>query len=78
MLNVAKVQYKLRVASGLNLLWRGSMEWNMEENCKWNGIWKKNLVWNGRKLPVWNMEKSSSILYHAVAVPASSSGDVEN
>ena len=26
-----------------------SMEWNME--------WK----WNGRKLPVWNMEKLSSI-----------------
>ena len=51
----------------------------------WNGIWKKILVWNGRflvwngrKLPVLNMEKSSSIPYHAlVAAPASSSGDVE-
>ena len=32
MLNVAKVQYKLRVASGLNLPWYGSMEWNMEDN----------------------------------------------
>ena len=38
----------------------------------WNGIWKKILVWNGkflvwngRKLPVCNMEKSSSIPYHA-------------
>ena len=31
-LNIAKVQYKLRVASGLNLPWYGSMEWNMEEN----------------------------------------------
>ena len=47
----------------------------------WNGIWKKILVWNGiwngrflvwkwngRKLPVWNMEKSSSIPYHALLV----------
>ena len=47
----------------------------------WNGIWKKILVWNGiwdgrflvwngngmeRKLPVRNMEKSSSIPYHAL------------
>ena len=39
----------------------------------WNGIWNKILVWNGRflawngrKLPVWNMEKSSSIPYHAL------------
>ena len=34
------------------------MEWNMEENfsMKW-----KIFVSNGRKLPVWNMEKSSSI-----------------
>ena len=37
----------------------------------WNGVWKKILVWNGRflvwngrKLPVWNMEKSSSIPFH--------------
>ena len=47
----------------------------------WNGIWKEILVWNmewkifgmewkwnGRKLPVWNMEKSSSIPYHALVV----------
>ena len=45
----------------------------------WNGIWKKILVrngiwngrflvWNGRKFPVWNMEKSSSIPYHALSV----------
>ena len=31
-LNVAKVQYKLREASGLNLPWYGKL---------WNGIWKK-------------------------------------
>ena len=31
-----------------------SMEWNME--------WKIfSMEWNGRKLPVWNMEKLSSI-----------------
>ena len=31
-INVAKVQHKLPVASGLYLAWYGSMEWNMEEN----------------------------------------------
>ena len=71
MLNVAKVQYKLREASGLNLPWYGSMEWNMEENfsMKWNMEWKifiMELKWNERKLPVWNMEKSSSIPFHTV------------
>ena len=40
--NVAKVQYNLRAASGLNLSWNGSMEWNMEENfsMEWNMEWK--------------------------------------
>ena len=40
----------------------------------WNGIWKKLLAWNGRllvwngqKLPVWNVEKSSSIPCHALS-----------
>ena len=33
-----------------------SMEWNM----KWK-IFGMEWKWNGRKLPVWNMEKSSSI-----------------
>ena len=69
-LNVGKVQYKLRVASDLNLPWYGNMEWNMEENFsmeynkeeKFSMEWK----WNGGKLPVWNMEKSSSIPYHAL------------
>ena len=38
-----------------------SMEWNME--CKIFGVeWK----WNGRKLPEWNMEKSSSIPLHTM------------
>ena len=46
-----------------------SMEWNMEENfsMEWNMKWKifgMEWKWNGRKLPVWNMEKSSSIPYH--------------
>ena len=44
-----------------------SMEWNMEENfsMEWKILgmeWK----WNGRKLPVWNMEKSSSIPFHTM------------
>ena len=45
------------------------MEWNMEKNLVWNGIWDgRFLAWNGngRKSPVWNMEKSSSIPYHAL------------
>ena len=39
---MAKVQYKLRVASGLNLACYGSMEWNMEENfsMEWKMEWK--------------------------------------
>ena len=70
-LNVAKMQCKLRVASGLNLPWYGSTEWNMEENCsmEWKMEWKifsMEWKWNGRKFPEWNMEKSSSIPYHAL------------
>ena len=69
------------IASSLKFLWYGSMEWNMEENfsmewnmeenfsMKWNMEWKifgMEWKWNGRKLPVWNMEKSSSILFHTM------------
>ena len=48
-----------------------SMEWNMEENfsMEWNMGWKifgMEWKWNGRKLPVWNMEKSSSIPFHTM------------
>ena len=44
-----------------------SMEWNMEENfsMEWKifGMeWKRS----GRKLPVWNMEKSSSLPFHTM------------
>ena len=41
-----------------------SMEWNMEENfgMEWQ-IFSMEWKLNGRKLPVWNVEKSSSILY---------------
>ena len=47
------------------------MEWNMEENfsMEWNMEWKifgMEWKWNGRKLPVWNMEKSSSIPFHTM------------
>ena len=47
------------------------MEWNVEENfsMEWNMEWKifsKEWIWNGRKLPVWNMEKSSSIPFHTM------------
>ena len=37
------MHYELRVASGLNLPWYVSIEWNMEENfsMEWNMEWKK-------------------------------------
>ena len=58
-LNVAKMQYKLRVASGLKLPWYGSMEWNMEEYFSME--WKK----------IAHMEYGKivfhSIPYHALA-----------
>ena len=58
--NIAKVQNIPCFASTLKVLWYGSMEWNMEENFSME--WK----WNGRKLPVWNMEKSSFIPFHTM------------
>ena len=41
----------------------------MEENfsMEWK-IFGMEWKWNGRKLPVWNMEKSSSIPYHALVL----------
>ena len=47
------------------------MEWNMEENfsMEWNMEWKilgMEWKWNGRKFAVWNMEKPSSIPFHAM------------
>ena len=55
MLNVAKVQYKLRVASGLNLPWCGSMEWNMDE--KFSMEWKKiaRMEYRKNRLPFHTM-----------------------
>ena len=46
-----------------------SMEWNMEENfsMEWK-IFGMEWKWNGRKLPVWNMKKSSFIPYHALLI----------
>ena len=56
------------IASSLEFLWYGSMEWNMEENfsVEWK-IFSMEWKWNGRKLPAGNMEKLSSIPYHALA-----------
>ena len=50
-----------------------SMEWNMEENfsVEWNMEWKifgMEWKWDG-KLPVWNMEKLSSIPFHTMPCP---------
>ena len=48
-----------------NGIWKKILVWN----GIWNGLWKifgMEWKWNGRKLPVWNMEKSSSIPYHAL------------
>ena len=69
--NIAKQQNIHCVAFSLKFHWCGSMEWNMEENfsMEWIMKWKifsMEWKWNGRKLPEWNMEKSSSIPYHAL------------
>ena len=59
------------IASSLKFFWYGGMERNMEENfgidrnMEWN-IFSIEWKWNARKLPVWNIEKSSSIPYHAL------------
>ena len=49
--NIAKVQIMRRVASGLKVLWYGSMEWNVEEyfSMEWNTEWNI-LVWIGNGL----------------------------
>ena len=57
MLNVAKIQYKLRVASDLSLLWYKSMDWNMEENFSMK--WKK----------IASMEYGK-IVFHSIPCPA--------
>ena len=76
----AKQQNIRCIASSLKFLWHGSMEWNMEENLskEWNMEENFSMEWkifgmkwkgNGRKLPVWNMEKSSSIPFHTMPCP---------
>ena len=52
-----------------NGIWKKILVWNgiWKKILVWNGIWNgRFLVWNGRKLPVWNMEKSSSIPFHTM------------
>ena len=65
--NTAKVQNICCIASSLKVFWYESMEWNREENfsIKWK-IFGMQWKWNGKKLPLWNMEKSSSIPFHAL------------
>ena len=53
------MQYKLRVASGLNIPWYGSIEWNMEEN--FNMEWKKIARMKYGKIVF------HSVPYHALA-----------
>ena len=79
--NIAKQKNLRCIASSLKFLWYGSMEWNMEEDfsmewnmeenfsMEWNMEWKifsMEWKWNGRKLPAWNIEKSSSIPFHTM------------
>ena len=71
-------KYTLRCfQSKISLAWKYGMEYG-KKILVWNGIWKKILVWNGiwngrflawngRKLPLWNMEKSSSIPFHIMS-----------
>ena len=81
---MAKVQYKLHIASGLNLLWYGSMEWNVEENFTvlvWNGIWNgRFLVWNGNGMEencqygIWK----NCLPFHSISCPAPSRKNVSD
>ena len=67
-LNVAKVQYKLRVAFVLILSWYGSMEWNMEENfsMEWNMEWKIfNMEW--KKIA---RREYAKIVFHSIPYQA--------
>ena len=65
MLKVAKVKYTLRIASGLNLPWYKSMEWNMEENFRmeWN-MESKIFSMEWKKTASMKYGKSSSIPFH--------------
>ena len=69
--SIAKAQNIRSIASiqKVLLVWKYGMEYGRKfqygvEYGKENFSieWK----WNGRKLPVWNMEKSCSILFHAL------------
>ena len=64
-LNLAKIQYKLRVSSGLNLFLYGSMEWNVEENFRME--WK---IFSIESKKTASMEYGKivfhSISYHAL------------
>ena len=42
-------------------VWNGNVEENFSMERK-----TFNMEWNGRKLPVWNMEKSSFIPFHTM------------
>ena len=65
MLNVAKIQYKLRVASGLNLPWYKSMEWNMEENFSME--WKSfSMDWKIIASMEYGKIVFHSVPYHAL------------
>ena len=52
------MQYKLHVASGLNIPWNGSMKWKMEENFSME--WKKLASMEYEKIVFY------SIPYHAL------------
>ena len=63
-LNVAKIQYKLRVASGLNLPWYKSIEWNMEETFTME--WK---IFSTECKKIASMEYGK-IVFHSMPCPA--------
>ena len=63
----AKQQNIRCIASSLKFVWYGNMESKIEEKftIEWK-IFNMEWKWNRRKLPVWNMEKSSSIPCHTM------------
>ena len=78
-LNVAKVQYKLRVAFDLNLPWYGILK----KILVWNGIWNgRFLVWNGNGMEenCQNEILKNRLPFHSIPCPghAYSTGLIEH
>ena len=65
--NIANVQIIRCAVSSLKDIRYRSLECNMDQNIIMERkIFSMEWKWNGGKLPVWNMDKSSSISFHTM------------